>query len=628
MGYHDVAIDLNKYWVREMRNRGQDIVLGSVAELLEQQSQLLPEQSECLMKQMVSNNEQLLAEAHAMRAIDQALPVQLPPPLPPNLSLQVKKKKGSTRKRALTGAEISERQQVALTWAQKRARVAQESQQPPSPPKRRTQAQRAAAMLAEQRELEAMEDIPAAESTTTTTANNPGSSTSSISLFDLEAQEKVTPFQHSDVGATSPTPANSDEDAGYEDNSNVPRLPLLQLFWLFFYSFGLFAYGGPVSQIALIKDRLVIRDKWITLQRFQRVLPVYQVLPGPEAAELCMFFGCLSAGKIGGIVAGIGFILPGFVLMLVASYLYTLAGFENKYFNASFRAVEPIVAAMILRAVHGISSHSMINPTTGKANPYLVIAALCTAINHALRINIFISLGLYGVIYVFIRRRLWVAAIFLFVLQYGVYALYVVFRGFPSPVSFALGIAMTPSLINLFVLGLIAGSISVGGAYTSIPFVQIETVLKGGWLPQSIFIDCIVISNVLPAPLVIFATFVGFQGGLMDGGLGSEFIGAAVATLGMFSPCFVFTIIGHNLLEKLVRNQFLSDFFDGLCGVVVGVVAIIAAILYILALAVLYKFTRDRGLVSIWEALSNTALSSVTGAKHSALVWASGTRGE
>src|SRR5579862_2300515 len=111
-----------------MRNRGQVIVLGSVAELLQQQSQLLPEQSEHLMRQMVSNNEQLLAKVHAMRAIGQALPIQLPSPLLPNLSLQVKKKKGSTRKHTLTGTEISEHQQVALTRAQKRARVAQESQ--------------------------------------------------------------------------------------------------------------------------------------------------------------------------------------------------------------------------------------------------------------------------------------------------------------------------------------------------------------------------------------------------------------------------------------------------------------------------------------------------------------------
>ena len=154
----------------------------------------------------------------------------------------------------------------------------------------------------------------------------------------------------------------------------------------------------------------------------------------------------------------------------------------------------------------------------------------------------------------FVARRLWIPAAVFFILQYVTYALYVVFRGIPSPVSLALGISKTPSLINLFVLGLVAGSLSFGGAYTAIPFVQVEAVLKGGWLPQGVFIDCIAIGNVLPAPLVIFATFVGFQGGLVDGGIGKAFVGAVIITLGMFFPCFVFTIAGHSLLEKLVHN--------------------------------------------------------------------------
>ncbi|CZR66787.1 uncharacterized protein PAC_16688 [Phialocephala subalpina] len=402
-------------------------------------------------------------------------------------------------------------------------------------------------------------------------------------------------------------------------------MSLPNLFWFVFYNFGLFAWGGPVAQIALIKDRLVIQDKWITLARFQRVFSVYQILPGPEAAELCMFFGCLSAGRLGGIVAGIAFMLPGFVLMLLTSYVYSLAGLENKYFNASFRALQPIVAAMILKATHKIADHSVINHSTKKMDTFLIIAALCTAINGALHINIFISLAFYGIFYMFITRRLFIPAAILFILQYVGFALYVVYRGFPSPVSLALGIAPTPTLAHLFILGLVAGSLSFGGAYTAIPFIQVEAVLKGGWLSQSVFIDCIAIGNVLPAPLVIFATFVGFQGGLVDGGLGNVFAGAVVITLGMWFPCFLFTIVGHSLLEKLVRNKLLASFFDGLCGSVIGVIAIIAAqilknsvegsprkeelvgsvnaalgrishtgsaaVLYLLALGVLYKFT-------------------------------------
>lgn len=156
------------------------------------------------------------------------------------------------------------------------------------------------------------------------------------------------------ASSSSSSPDDEDDDVDDDetscllgDNSNVPHLSLPRLFWFFFYNFGLFAWGGPVAQIVLLKDRLVIQDKWITLERFQRVFSVYQILPGPEAVELCMFFGCLSAGRMGGIVAGVAFTLPGFVLMLLASYVYSLAGFDNKYFNASFRSLQPIVAAMV-----------------------------------------------------------------------------------------------------------------------------------------------------------------------------------------------------------------------------------------------------------------------------------------
>ena len=244
-----------------------------------------------------------------------------------------------------------------------------------------------------------------------------------------------------------------------------------------------------------------------------------------------------------------------------------------------------------------------------------------------------------------LARRYWPIAGALFILQYVVYALYVVFRGFPSPLALALGIARTPDLSHLFVLGLVAGSLSFGGAYTAIPFIQAEAVVLGGWLPQQVFIDCIAIGNILPAPLVIFATFVGFQGGYIHGGIGYAFAGATVITLGMFFPCFAFTIIGHHVLEKLVHNkvchiyplcftflifsppfapcQFLGAFFDGICGSIVGVIAIVAvqilgesvgstgrtkpttvdgavvvtshdavaAVLYLLALSALYRFT-------------------------------------
>ncbi|KAF9949620.1 hypothetical protein BGZ72_008644 [Mortierella alpina] len=380
------------------------------------------------------------------------------------------------------------------------------------------------------------------------------------------------PKSGSDASVTgSPAPLNE-----FEDNTNIPQMNLLQVFTFFFVEFGLMAWGGPVAQIARIKDRLVIKRRWITIARFNRVYAVYQMLPGPEAAELCMFFGCLVGGRAGGIVAGFGFIIPGFLAMVLLSYLYTIAGLENVYFNASFRALQPVVAAMVLKAVFKIGEHAFVDNKTKKINSVLFLLAILGALQSALRINYFITLGVFGIFYSLWHRGWRWAAGFIMLLNYVGYALYVVFKGVPSPTALALGIAPVPDLPHLLALGLVAGSLSFGGAYTAIPFVQAEAVILGGWLAKQTFLDGIALGNIIPAPLVIFATFVGFQGGNTYGGLGYAFSGSVLMTLGMFLPCFLFTIAGHALLERICQNESLASFFDGITGSVVGIIAITA----------------------------------------------------
>ncbi|KAF9982148.1 hypothetical protein BGZ75_006477 [Mortierella antarctica] len=369
----------------------------------------------------------------------------------------------------------------------------------------------------------------------------------------------------------SPAPLNE-----FEDNTNVPQMNLVQIFTFFFREFGLLAWGGPVAQIARIKDKLVIERRWITIARFNRVYAVYQMLPGPEATELCMFFGCLMGGRLGGIAAGLGFVVPGFLAMILMSYLYTLAGLENVYFNASFRALQPVVAAMVLKAVFKIGEHAFVDNKTKKFNNVLFFLAILSALQSALRINYFITLGVFGVFYsLWARGWRWAAGVVM-LSNYVGYALYVVFKGVPSPTALALGIAPIPDLPHLLALGLVAGSLSFGGAYTSIPFVQAEAVILGGWLAKQTFLDGIALGNIIPAPLVIFATFVGFQGGNTYGGLGYAFSGSVLMTLGMFFPCFLFTIAGHALLERICQNESLATFFDGITGSVVGIIAITA----------------------------------------------------
>src|SRR5687767_3567398 len=121
-----------------------------------------------------------------------------------------------------------------------------------------------------------------------------------------EAESSLSPGQEKTIEETT-APAT------------IPREPYLKLFWRYL-RFGFLAWGGPVAQIAMIRQELVEEEKWITPERFNRVLAVYQVLPGPEATELAVYFGMISRGRIGAFLAGLGFMTPGFLLMFALSW--------------------------------------------------------------------------------------------------------------------------------------------------------------------------------------------------------------------------------------------------------------------------------------------------------------------
>src|ERR671918_1314388 len=132
-----------------------------------------------------------------------------------------------------------------------------------------------------------------------------------------------------------------------DSSITIPHQSYTSLF-LRFLRFGLLAWGGPVAQIAMIRQEFVDEEKWISSDKFNRVLAVYQVLPGPEAHELCVYFGMLSRGRLGGILAGLGFMLPGFVLMFALSWLYVTYGLKTSgTFAVVFAAVQAAVAALV-----------------------------------------------------------------------------------------------------------------------------------------------------------------------------------------------------------------------------------------------------------------------------------------
>lgn len=322
------------------------------------------------------------------------------------------------------------------------------------------------------------------------------------------------------------------------DEPQPPSLSIGQLFWRFL-RFGLLAWGGPVAQIAMIRQELVEQERWISRQRFNRVLAVYQALPGPEAHELCVYFGMIAGGRLGGLAAGLGFMLPGFALMLGLSWFYVTYGIGFVWFGALLTGFQPAVAALIVRAVHRLSQHIL-------HNRYLWLITLIAGVLTYLKLSFIMVLLVAGGLYSGMRwstNRVTSVAPWL-----------------------VLGIVGLPSLGGLFWAGLRTGLLTFGGAYTAIPFLQRDAVEIGGWMTQAQFLDGIALSGILPAPLIIFSTFVGYLGGGLWG--------AIALTAGVFVPAFSFTLLGHTVLERLIDNQATHDFLDGITAGVIGLIAV------------------------------------------------------
>ena len=407
------------------------------------------------------------------------------------------------------------------------------------------------------------------------------------------------------------------DEAADESSARVPHEPLGRLF-LRFLKFGFLAWGGPVAQIAMLKQELVTEEKWVTPQHFNRVLAMYQILPGPEATELCVYFGWLSRGRIGGTLAGLGFVLPGFFLMFALSWLYVRYGLKmTGTFAVVFAAVQAAVAALIVRAVHRIGGHVL-------ADRWLWTVAVIAAAAQLAGVHFGIILTVGGIAYVLAKEgRPAIAVTVMAVSAAGVVG-WIASHGLELSMmasSVPEGAAKGPrSLWELFISGFKAGMLTFGGAYTVIPFLQEDAVTEGAWMTNAQFLDGLALSSLLPAPLIIFATFVGYLGG------GAA--GAVVLTVAIFLPAFGFTLLAHEPLERLVNKPRIREFLEGVTAAVVGLIAgttialmmvsivsVPTAIVFAVALAALFYFKAKFviPLVVAGAALAGYALSIAIG---------------
>jgi chromate transporter len=262
-----------------------------------------------------------------------------------------------------------------------------------------------------------------------------------------------------------------------------------------------------------------------------------------------VYFGRIRGGKVGGFLAGLGFMLPGFLLMLVLSILYVEAGLDER-FEELFYGLKAAVGALVAMAIVRLGRKFISDV------PLAVIAAASLGLTLGLDLSFVLVLLAAGVAY-----EVWTTA--------GMRA------GAASSLSIApvaattlvLGAVTLSLTAEIFVEGLKAGLLTFGGAYTVVPFLQDTAVESQGWLTNAEFLDGIALGGILPAPMIIFSTFVGYLAGGLAGGL--------AMTVGIFLPAFVFPIFFHRPLVALAENPRTRPF---LLGVAAGVIGLIAAV--------------------------------------------------
>jgi chromate transporter len=365
------------------------------------------------------------------------------------------------------------------------------------------------------------------------------------------------------------------------DEATVAAKPTeLEAFW-FWLKLGCISFGGPAGQIAIMHDELVERRKWISERRFLHALNFCMALPGPEAQQLASYIGYSLYGVRGAITSGGLFVAPSFVLLCLMSGIYVEYG-DVTIVEGVVSGLGAAVVALVAAAVLRVGSR-VIHTRTAVA---LAVAA-CVAIVAGVPFPIIIAVAaLIGYLAgrsnpallgrpashgdeqsdadaaaahtgVSVRRR---------------FAKGVVIWLVPVAVLVLIG-GVVGQLAGFFTA---AALVTFGGAYAVLPFVANAAVNHYGWLTSKDMVAGLALGESTPGPLIMVNTFVGFVAGYhVEGNLAWGLLGATIATLATFVPCFVLIISGAPVIDRI---RATGSFANGLNGVTISVVGVIAAL--------------------------------------------------
>ncbi len=314
----------------------------------------------------------------------------------------------------------------------------------------------------------------------------------------------------------------------------------------YFLRLGTLGFGGPIALVGYMQRDLVDQRRWVSRQDYVEGLALAQLAPGPLAAQLAIYLGWVRAGVPGATLVSVAFILPSFLMVLALSALYLRYG-GLAWMQGVFYGVGAAVIAIIAR-----SAWKLVHMTLGQDRLLWVlfgVSALVTAWTES-------------------------EVVWLFVLC-GVAALVV--RGLAGHPAAALGLvpvwlltglhgpANGGTLARVFWYFAEAGAFVFGSGLAIVPFLYGGVVGAFHWLTERQFLDAVAVAMITPGPVVITVAFIGY---LVAGPLG-----AALAALGVFLPCYLFVVIPASYFRRAVHDRRVRAFVDGVTAAATGAIA-------------------------------------------------------
>jgi chromate transporter len=349
----------------------------------------------------------------------------------------------------------------------------------------------------------------------------------------------------------------------------------LQELVILFLKLGTVAFGGPAAHIAMMRHEVVERRRWMDEQEFLDLMGATNLIPGPNSTELAIHIGRVRAGWRGLLVAGVCFILPAALIVLVFAWTYARYGSTPGAQDLLYGIV-PVVIAVIVQALWGLLKTAVKGPLTALVG----VAALVLYLSGVPEIPLLAGGALVVVLARGVRRK-WGAG-----------------TGASAPLGVPLGLlavsATSTGMVPLFLSFLKIGSLLFGSGYVLLAFLRSEFV-GPGMLTQRQLVDAVAIGQVTPGPVFTTATFIGY---LLEG-----VPGAIVATVGIFLPAFVFVVLTGPIIPRLRSSPIMSSFLDGVNVVSLALMAGVSwylgrtavvdpltAVLAIVALVLSYRF--------------------------------------